>query len=108
MGFFFKDERDKRLVLSLLDSDGSGTISFIEFQIWWKSNKDSFFVPTYSQGVKSAIYYFKKYDVDMSGALDISEFKAVRALLCCQAFCSPDRHWRWADVQGDELGRQRC
>ena len=26
MGFFFKDEQEKLLVLSLLDSDGSGTI----------------------------------------------------------------------------------
>ena len=79
MGFFFKDEQDKRLVLSLLDSDGSGTISFREFQVWWKANKDSFFVPGYSQGVKSAIYYFKKYDTDMSGSLDVTEFTAVRA-----------------------------
>ena len=23
-----------------------------EFQVWWKSNKDSFFVPNYSQSVK--------------------------------------------------------
>lgn len=28
MGFFFQDENDKKLVLSLLDTDGDGTISF--------------------------------------------------------------------------------
>ena len=53
--------------------------SFREFQVWWKANKDNFFVPSYSQGVKSAIYYFKKFDTDMSGQLDLSEFRLVRA-----------------------------
>jgi len=103
MGFFFKDEQDKRLVLSLLDSDGSGSISFREFQVWWKSNKDSFFVPAYSQGVKSAIYYFKKYDVDMSGQLDVNEFKAM-----CK-----EMNWADKDVEGslkllDSDGENAC
>ena len=53
--------------------------SFREFQVGWKANKDNFFVPSYSQGVKSAIYYFKKFDTDMSGQLDLSEFRLVRA-----------------------------
>ncbi len=53
--------------------------SFREFPVWWKANKDNFFVPSYSQGVKSAIYYFKKFDTDMSGQLDLSEFRLVRA-----------------------------
>ena len=89
MGFFFKDEQEKLLVLSLLDSDSSGTISFREFQVWWKANKDNFFVPSYSQGVKSAIYYFKKFDVDMSGQLDVDEFRAM---------C---KEMKWADKDVD-------
>jgi Ca2+-binding EF-hand superfamily protein len=90
MGFFFKDEQDKRLVMSLLDSDQSGTISFREFQVWWKANKDSFFVPSYSQGVKSAIYYFKKFDTDMSGQLDVTEFRAM-----CK-----EMKWADKDIEG--------
>ena len=60
--------------------------SFREFQVWWKANKDNFFVPSYSQGVKSAIYYFKKFDTDMSGQLDLSEFGLVRASSFERAF----------------------
>jgi phosphatidylinositol-3,4,5-trisphosphate 3-phosphatase/dual-specificity protein phosphatase PTEN len=90
MGFFFKDEQEKLLVLSLLDSDGSNTISFREFQVWWKANKDNFFVPSYSQGVKSAIYYFKKFDTDMSGQLDVEEFRAM-----CK-----EMKWADKDVEG--------
>ena len=51
--------------------------SFREFQVWWKANKDNFFVPSYSQGVKSAIYYFKKFDADLSGSLDRTEYAAM-------------------------------
>ena len=35
--------------------------------------QDTFFVSGYSDDVKSAIYYFKKYDADMSGNLDPTE-----------------------------------
>eukprot|EP01052_Picozoa_sp_SAG31_P017140 SAG31_NODE_1160_length_9602_cov_20.626434_3_plen_88_part_00 len=52
--------------------------------------QDSFFVPNYSQSVKSAIYYFKKYDGDMSGALDIDEFRAM-----CR-----EMNWADADIDG--------
>ena len=41
------------------------------------------------QSVKSAIYYFKKYDGDMSGALDVDEFRAM---------C---REMNWADEDID-------
>ena len=68
---------EKQLVLSLLDSDGNGTLSFREFQAWWRTNKDSFFAPSYSAEVKGAIYYFKKFDADMSGCLDLEEFRAM-------------------------------
>ena len=45
--------------------------------MWWKSNKGTLGVPGYPKGVKAAIHYFKKYDADKSGALDVSEFTAM-------------------------------
>ena len=77
MGMVFEDEADKILVLSMLDTDGDGTVDMDEFKVWWMANKDSFFVQDYSENVKSAIYYFKKFDEDLSGELDQTEFVAM-------------------------------
>jgi Ca2+-binding EF-hand superfamily protein len=74
MGLVFEDDADKKLVLTMLDTDGDGSVSLDEFKVWWMANKDSFFVQTYSENVKSAIYYFKKFDEDLSGELDQTEF----------------------------------
>jgi hypothetical protein len=35
--------QERKLVVSLLDSDGDGEVSFREFFRWWKSHKDKFF-----------------------------------------------------------------
>ena len=48
--------QERKLVVSLLDSDGDGEVSFREFFRWWKSHKDKFFVTSYSEDVKAAIY----------------------------------------------------
>ena len=61
----------------MLDSDGDGEVSFREFFRWWKSHKDQFFVSSYSEDVKAAIYYFKKFDADLSGSLDRTEYAAM-------------------------------
>jgi len=76
MGFVMPDD-EKDLVLSLLDSDRSGTIDADEFRAWFTVNKDEFFSGGYSDDVKSAIYYFKTYDKDLSGELDRPEFEAM-------------------------------
>eukprot|EP01048_Picozoa_sp_COSAG05_P019931 COSAG05_NODE_3257_length_2199_cov_26.501741_1_plen_267_part_10 len=77
MGMVFEDEADKDLVLTMLDTDGDGTVDMDEFKVWWMANKDSFFVQDYSENVKAAIYYFKKFDEDLSGELDQTEFVAM-------------------------------
>ena len=77
MGKTFDDEQEKKLVVSLLDSDGDGEVSFREFFRWWKSHKDKFFVTSYSEDVKAAIYYFKKFDADLSGSLVRAEYAAM-------------------------------
>ena len=69
--------QERKLVVSLLDSDGDGEVSFREFFRWWKSHKDQFFVSSYSEDVKAAIYYFKKFDADLSGTLDRTEYAAM-------------------------------
>ena len=48
MGLAFEDEADKELVLSMLDTDGDGSVSLDEFKVWWLANKDTFFVENYS------------------------------------------------------------
>lgn len=77
MGKTFDDAEERKLVVSLLDSDGDGEVSFKEFFRWWKSHKDKFFVSSYSEDVKAAIYYFKKFDADLSGKLDRTEYAAM-------------------------------
>jgi Ca2+-binding EF-hand superfamily protein len=76
MGFVMPDD-EKDLVVSLLDLDCSGTIDADEFRAWFTVNKDKFFSGGYSDDVKSAIYYFKTYDKDLSGELDRPEFEAM-------------------------------
>jgi Ca2+-binding EF-hand superfamily protein len=80
MGFVFEDEADKKLILSMLDTDNDGSISLDEFKVWWVANQDSFFVLEYTSDVKAAIHYFKKFDEDLSGELDTREF-----ILMCHA-----------------------
>eukprot|EP01045_Picozoa_sp_COSAG04_P025955 COSAG04_NODE_3504_length_2763_cov_2.549550_1_plen_281_part_10 len=87
MGFAFQDHFDKRLVLSMLDTDGDGQISFTEFFRWWKGSHRRFFDLS-STTVQSAIYYFKKYDTDMSGFLDQQEYSWM-----CQ-----EMGWATADI----------
>jgi len=55
--------------------------------VWWRSNRQKFFIPAYSENVKSAIYYFKKYDKDKGGSLDLKEYQ-VRSTAACA--------WAWA------------
>lgn len=49
VGKTFDDVEERKLVVSLLDSDGDGEVSFREFFRWWKSHKDKFFVSSYSE-----------------------------------------------------------
>ena len=77
MGMTFEDEADKQLVLSMLDTDGDGEVSMDEFKVWWLANSETFFVKEYSENVKAAIHFFKKFDDDLSGELDQMEFVAM-------------------------------
>ena len=58
--------------------------------MWWRSNRQKFFIPAYSENVKSAIYYFKKYDKDKGGSLDLKEYhvRAFAQQLAMLAACS--------------------
>eukprot|EP00004_Rigifila_ramosa_P006004 TRINITY_DN1668_c0_g1_i1.p3 TRINITY_DN1668_c0_g1~~TRINITY_DN1668_c0_g1_i1.p3 ORF type:complete len:121 (-),score=41.54 TRINITY_DN1668_c0_g1_i1:55-417(-) len=65
--------------LRLLDKDGNGKISFVEFDAWIRTN-DKFKKLEKAQmsNMGAAVAMFKKYDKDLSGSLTIEEYK----LLC--------------------------
>ena len=89
MGLAFEDEADKELVLSMLDTDGDGSVSLDEFKVWWLANKDTFFVQNYSDNVKAAIHFFKKFDTDLSVRRPPSP--------TCAVFLCPAVPWREGD-----------
>eukprot|EP01091_Cochliopodium_minus_P010874 TRINITY_DN2980_c0_g1_i1.p1 TRINITY_DN2980_c0_g1~~TRINITY_DN2980_c0_g1_i1.p1 ORF type:complete len:169 (-),score=53.12 TRINITY_DN2980_c0_g1_i1:70-576(-) len=76
----FLSEEEKSLAIQKLDVDGSGTISYKEFEPWWK-NGDRFAKLQLSQDeletLRTATNYFKYFDSDKSGVLDRSEFSKL-------------------------------
>ena len=97
MGLAFEDEADKELVLSMLDTDGDGSVSIDEFKVWWLANKDTFFVQNYSDNVKAAIHFFKKFDTDLSVRCPPSPI--------CAVFLCPAVPWREGDDAASVPGR---
>lgn len=63
----------------LLDKDGSGSISFEEFNTWLKSGEKFKNINDSSRyhRLNKAVAMFKDYDKDNSGALDIEEFEKL-------------------------------
>jgi Ca2+-binding EF-hand superfamily protein len=88
MGYALPAE-DRPLVLQLLDADGDGEVSFREFFRWWKEHRERFFVTSYTEDVTAAIYYFKKFDHDLSGSLDMRECVPAPAAVFLPAAVSP-------------------
>ena len=80
VGKTFDDVEERKLVISLLDSDGDGEVSFREFFRWWKSHKDKFFVSSYSE-VRGL------GDPAASARLNLSA--ALRHILPFDFFCLP-------------------
>eukprot|EP01052_Picozoa_sp_SAG31_P016736 SAG31_NODE_1120_length_9805_cov_8.220173_6_plen_1010_part_00 len=77
MGYCIEDRRSQSLVLSILDVEDSGRISFRSFFRWWKSHKNRIHLPEFNDDIQAAIFYFKKYDRDLSGSISESEYAAM-------------------------------
>ena len=90
-----------------LDTDGSGAISFDEFEKWWKT-EDRFkklqLTPEESQTLNSAITYFKYFDKDGSGRLDRTEFKSCYADLARHKLTNKTFEECWEDLDTDKDG----
>ena len=75
IGMVFEEDNERDLVMNLVDVDGDGEISFREFYQWWRKYKaENTGLPELTAEVKAAIHYFRYYDTDLSGKLDLDEF----------------------------------
>ena len=69
-------ERDEEEALMKADSDDDGVIDMEEWLKWWLKRSSCLPNPMKQQEA-IATNIFKKYDVDQSGALDVSEFEKL-------------------------------
>merc|ERR1740117_428788 len=77
---YYMDETELQLAVKIVDKDGSGEISFDEFQKWWKSN-DRFgslkMDEKQQERLTQCITFFQYYDGDKSGDLSKEEFEKL-------------------------------
>lgn len=72
-----------------MDHDGSGRITFDEFNKWWKTNsrwESLALSEERQQKVAQVAEFFKYYDADRSGALDTTEFPKLHAQLVATGY----------------------
>ncbi|KAJ3331686.1 HIR complex subunit [Blyttiomyces sp. JEL0837] len=79
MGYFLTD-KELALDVKLLDVDGDGEISYEEFITWWKQDDRFKSLQMNDEDydkLSNYLHYFKKFDKDGSGIIDVREFKAL-------------------------------
>eukprot|EP01092_Planopodium_desertum_P006281 TRINITY_DN2600_c0_g1_i1.p1 TRINITY_DN2600_c0_g1~~TRINITY_DN2600_c0_g1_i1.p1 ORF type:complete len:166 (-),score=30.63 TRINITY_DN2600_c0_g1_i1:102-599(-) len=76
-------EAELSIALKKVDHDGSGVITYPEFEKWWKTGTDRFsslkLTPEEQQTLSVCINYFKYFDKDQSGTISAAEFKTLHA-----------------------------
>ena len=72
---FGLDDGQAQTYLLLLDKNGDGFISYKEFETWFRSGENFKSINDFTRYyyLQKAIEFFKKYDIDESGSIDLEE-----------------------------------